>query len=126
MADVGHLHDFEHRLSSPWLRDKLGDVDQSFRRELAYEAELILNDNDTSDGAFKGGSKGLQLFGESATWWIGFLDGLTLARSIRVSRELYSRSDKRTLPQHKLYQINLLCICDVPCERKKILGLGGD
>ena len=57
MANVGHPHDVEHRLSSPWLRDKLGDIGHSFRGELAYEAELILSDGDTSDSAFKGGVK---------------------------------------------------------------------
>ena len=57
LANVGHLHDLEHRLSSPRLRDKLGDGGQGFRGELAYEAELVLSGNDAPDGVFKGGTK---------------------------------------------------------------------
>ena len=60
---MGHLHDLEHGLSSSWFRDKLGDIGQGFRGELAYEAELILRDNDAPDRAFEGGAKYLQLFG---------------------------------------------------------------
>ena len=62
-ADVGHLHDLEHRLSSSWLHDKLGDIGQGFWGELAYEVELVPSDNNPPDGMFKGGMKGSQLFG---------------------------------------------------------------
>jgi len=102
LANVGHLHDFEHRLSGPWFRDKLGDIDQSFRGELAYEAEVVPSDNDTSDSAFKGGMKLAQLFVVSATWGIGISIILALSRSIRASCELYSRSDKRIPTQRAL------------------------
>jgi len=61
LADVGHLHDPEHRLSSPRLCDKLAYVDQDFRGEVGNENELVLSDGDTPDGVFEGGTKFVQL-----------------------------------------------------------------
>ena len=58
---MGQLHDLEQRLSGPWFRDKLGDGHQGFRRELAYETELVLSDKDTPDGIFEGVTKYSQL-----------------------------------------------------------------
>ena len=71
LADVGHLHDLEHRLSGPWLQDKLRDGGQSFGGELDYEAELILSDDDTPGSIFKGGTKCSQLLGASAIRGVG-------------------------------------------------------
>jgi len=111
LANVGHLHDREHRLSTSRLRDKLGYVGQGFGGEFGNGAEFVPSNNDTSDSALKGGMKCLQLFAVSATRGIGISDRLTLSRSIRPSRELYSHPDKRNLPQHALiptYSISMM------------------
>ena len=99
MANVGHLHDLGHRLSRPWFHNKLGYIDQSFRGEFAYEAELILSDSDTSDSAHKRGVKFLQLLADQQRGGVRIFGRLTLSSSIRAFCELYSQLDKRILLQ---------------------------
>ena len=65
---MGHLHDLEHRLSSPWLDEELEDIDQGFRGKVGYETELVLGDDNTPDSVFEGGMEFLQLLGVSATY----------------------------------------------------------
>ena len=65
LADVGHLHDLEHRLQSPWLDDKLGDSGQGFGGELACEAQLVPDDDNALYGIFEGRINCLQLLGVS-------------------------------------------------------------
>ena len=64
---MGHLHDLEHRLSSPRLGNKLEDVDQGFRGEVGCEIEFVPNDDDAPDDVFEGGMKFLQLLRVSAS-----------------------------------------------------------
>ena len=71
---MGHLHDLEDRLSSSWLHDKLGYFDQGSRRKLGNDTELVVSDNDTPSGTFKGGTKLLQLSGyqlQRGSWDLG-------------------------------------------------------
>lgn len=57
LANVGHLHDLEHRSASPLLGDKLGDDYCCFGRELAYNIKLVLGNSNTPGCIFKGGLK---------------------------------------------------------------------
>jgi hypothetical protein len=65
LANVGHPHDLEHRLPSPWLRDKLGDIYQGFGGKFDCGAEVALSGDDAPDNIFKGW-KCSQLLGVSA------------------------------------------------------------
>ena len=62
LADVGHLHDLEHRLSNPRLGDELGDGYYDFGWQLTYGTELVLGGNDALDDIFEGGMKFPELF----------------------------------------------------------------
>lgn len=61
LANVGHIHDVEHRFASPRFDDKLGDGHYGFGRKLAYKTELVAGDDDASDCIFWRGLRHLQL-----------------------------------------------------------------
>ena len=61
LADVGQRYDPEYRLSSPWLRDKLGYGHEGFGGGLGYETEFVLSNKDAPGSVFDGVVKCSQL-----------------------------------------------------------------
>ena len=61
LADVGHLHEFEHRLPSSRLCDELEDSHQGFGWELSDDAEFVPGSDNAPGRVFEGGKKRLQL-----------------------------------------------------------------